>query len=178
VNPFVNFKKRDFLLPKGCKDLGDLLTRRTSQRNSSASSSAAPFSEERAQGSLEDVEGHVRRFLDSTHGVGSLIISASDRNVSIDLDSEGVTIGLMIPIGPEEQAVRAFFSQQGLQSRPDLQHVDSDSLLGGGVGTVCQILDYEVPRNVERLGQIVRDLFVKVFSITRETQMFFAEMKF
>ncbi len=174
MNPFINPKKRDFLLPKGCKDLADVLL----SPKAKALSGAGQLSEERYRGTLQELECHIGRFLDSAKSSGALIISVSEKTVCIDVDEEGTTIALTVLLGPEEAAARTFFSEQGLQPSLRLPHVDAHSLQTGGAGKVYQISEYLVPRNVERLAQVVRDLFTKLFGVAEESEVSFAQMKF
>jgi hypothetical protein len=78
LNPFVNPNKRDFLLPKGCKDLADVLP-----QSKQLNSPEPKIHSEEKKGTIANVQEHVRWLVEATQTYRSLtIISPKEDHVS------------------------------------------------------------------------------------------------
>ena len=175
MNPFVNPKKRDFLLPKGCKDLSDLLERTKWHIPSLAEVNATGVRAESKQGTVIHLEEHVRQFLASEELSRSLMIitrSPPEEECDITLFVEEAQILLDITAlqGEQEAAVRSFFSRRGLEPLDDASGLALPFFPGA---RVYQILHYLLSKDVEQITPLIRDFLRDIHGVTAETELVF-----
>src|SRR6267378_3389483 len=98
MNPFVDPKKRDFLLPQGCKELSDVIS-----RSKPRTASAAGIVSGRTQpGTIADLQLRIMRFLQLSWPHRSLTIITPKKPVSLYFSEGRISITLFVTEGAEE----------------------------------------------------------------------------
>jgi len=175
MSNFVNFSKRDFLLPPGCKDLIDVLQPREVPRPiksiASASERPAVTRGRTTISRLADVPHHVARLVKSRSQFFTLMISTMDQRLSIVLsrsESEGVRALVFVSGDAErERAIRQFFQRQGT-------NLLQDYLLPSDAGAEpVRGLVYPLPPAPPQAAQITCELLQSVYGFTDESQIRF-----
>ncbi|HZR18677.1 MAG TPA: hypothetical protein VFE51_15400 [Verrucomicrobiae bacterium] len=161
MSQFVNFKKRGFTLPPGCKNLIDVLKPTLQQGKAGFTSEAlAPFGiqKERFPSSgLAEIERFVERLFHprgeafvveiAAQALSSpimLFCSKTERQAGIVLEPRDV---------PQEEAARGFFQRRGTEPLLESGHEGTPTLL------------YRLPRDVGAASALVRELIQEVFAL-------------
>jgi hypothetical protein len=122
MNEFVNFKKRGVTLPRGCKDLIDLLAPPVQQTLERAQHAVVTRNETIA-GTLSEVGRYVQMTFESRGLMFTLVISSPDRRLEVDLSrmkgGELWASAVFQRDREQEQAVREFFVRRGLEVPED-----------------------------------------------------------
>ena len=172
---FVNYKKRDFALPPGCKDLIDVLepSRRQTKSEAPNSSPQAPdFKQERfASIGLAQIERYASMLLKPRREFSCLTMTSQEFHVSVRLfrlrNQPLGAIVLIIEDAKREQAIRVFFEQQNI--KPSGHPKSSAS--GAGDGVCCLI--YPLPPDAPGLIRLTKGLLQNVYGIGDEAGLYF-----
>ena len=128
MSEFVNYNKRDISLPKGCKDLADLLKR--GRKGLSAYDSLATMPKPgqhmeilnhlQASGGLEQLEGMLTKFFGSSaEGCSLSVASANDVRLVLERTKDGA-VGFLsfIHNAKREHEMRELLTRYGLEQPP------------------------------------------------------------
>src|ERR1700730_11942341 len=122
MNEFVNFKKRGITLPRGCKNLIDLL-QPPAQLTFERAQRAVVTRNETVSGTLAEVGKYVQVAFESRGLMLALVISSPDQRLEVDLmrmkGGEFRASAVFQRDQQVEQAVRNFFVGRRLQVPED-----------------------------------------------------------
>lgn len=170
MGQFVNYKKRSFTLPPGCKNLIDVLERsRRSTRGHVGSGGFQPFElrEERIPtAGLAQIGRYVAMLLQSRAELFILSVTAQDFQLPVTLyrsrSEKAVAIVLVTKEVNREDAIRAFFEQQGLKAFLAEQDVGD-----------ARSLAYPLPLDVAHATSLTAELLRSVYGVSNEAGLDF-----
>jgi hypothetical protein len=172
---FVNYKKRGFTLPSGCKDLIDVLVpsrRRSAVQMATGDFASLEIKEERfPTAGLEQIGRFVSMLLQSRGEMFTLSITAqgfefpvtlyrsrSDQTAAFVLVTKQLTL---------EQSIRAYFEHEGI---PVLSDLPPSDLAGGDA---ARGLAYPLPSEAPRAISVTTKLLRSVYGLSDESGMEF-----
>ena len=166
---FVNYKKRDFTLSPGCKDLIDVLTTsgRQAKRHVACSGSPRPkIREDRfATFGLPQIERYVSMLVQPRREFSLLRVTSQKLHFSVWLHRFRTqplgAIALINEDAQREQAIRAFFEQQGIKSS-----LDKSSVSGAADG--AGYLVYPLPSDASGVIRLTTELLRNVYGVDDE----------
>ncbi len=169
MSQFVNFNKRDFTLPPGCKDLIDLLVppRKRVRRKGGAQLSPPPkLQHERfATAGLAQLDRLVGMLLDSSADSFVVSISATGLNFPVSLyriKAERVMAIVLITTDmPESEAVKEFFIARKLSPLVNSPQEE--------IGTFV----YQLPTQRATLTALLVELLKGVYALGEDTGLEF-----
>ena len=163
MSEFVNYHKRGIELPPGCKDLIDVLPTSRRQRKTYIASGFRPakMREERfPTAGLAQIGRYVSMLLQWQGELFTLSLTAQDFEFPVTLyrsRSEGTAaVVLVTKQAQREQAIRAFFEQQGIAAW-DLGAAD------GSRG-----LAYPLPSDEARAVSLITEMLRSVYGLSDE----------
>ncbi len=151
MNRFVNYGKRSVTLPKGCKDLIDVLQARRRSPASMATPGRATLAPD--QGTLGDIAIYLARQLQTPSRFSNLLVLWGDalEAVQVPLTEAGLELFALIrPGGASEKAVQRVFERAGIGSAGGWR-VDV-------FGTATQLLRYRLPNAAQSAAGLVREV--------------------
>jgi hypothetical protein len=174
---FVNYGKRGFTLPPGCKDLIDVLV--PTRRTRGAPSNLKPFYNQ-ANDFADCVRVKVDRFpeagLAQVERYVTMVIQSGAETFALSMTMPGLefpvtlyhskseqtdAIVVLTKKPDQEQNVRAFFGRQGLGILYDSLRREVPD---GVFSLVCPL-----PSNAEIASQLTKDLLRSVYGLTEES---------
>jgi len=163
---FVNYKKRNFTLPLGCKDLIDLLV--PSRRQTKGRSPPPDIKEERfATCGMSEIGRCVSILLQPRRKFSLVTVTSQQLHFSVRLyrfrDEPLGAIALLNEDTPREQAVRTFFERQGMD------YIHSASRAAHGVG--CLV--YPLPSEASGVIRLTTELLRSVYGMSDEAGLDF-----
>jgi hypothetical protein len=157
MNPFVNLQKRSIQLPKGCKDLIDVL------RQPRARGIV------RERGELAHIEHCLSRLLQSAAKRKALFILSLDGQAACVLAHHdgvlAVTVWFECRNSVREEAVRGLFVEAGIN--PTMDDVKSSA------GVPMRGLAYPLPTVAPRAAQLTAELMRRAYGVTEEASLVF-----
>lgn len=157
---FVNYKKRDFALPPGCKDLIDVL------KPSGQQADGYPkFTQERFPTSgLAQIGRYVSMLIRARREFSMIDVTSYEFQLSVRLyrfrTEPFGAITLVNENAHREQAIRAFFEQRGIE--PDSENTVSCSRASGGIS----ILSYPLPPDASAIISLTTELLRSIYSVS------------
>jgi hypothetical protein len=172
---FVNYKKRAFTLPPGCKDLIDMLVpSRQRIEVQVATGGFQPFEikEERfPTAGLAQIGRYVSMLLQWRGELATLSVTAQSFDYPVTLYRSRVeqtaAIVLVTKEPHQEQAIRAFFERQGIEILLDYP----PSVLGGG--DAARGLAYPLPAETPRATSLTMELLQSVYGLSADAGLDF-----
>ena len=165
MNPFVNLQKRSIQLPKGCKDLIDVLRPpRVWGAVGETIYYGEPFpkADRIETGGLAHVEHYLSRLLQSAAKRKTLLISSPDWRAWCVLahydDVLTVTVFVECSESLREEAVRGLFIEAGIA--PTVDYVSSAE------GVPKRGLAYPLPADASRAAQLTAELMRRAYGVT------------
>lgn len=168
---FVNYKKRGCTLPPGCKDLIDVL--KLSRRRTKGHILTGGFQplkireQEFPTAGLAQIGRYVSMLLKFRGELFTLSIRALDFEFPVTLyryrSEQTVSIVLVTKSARRQQAIRAFFGQQGLQVVLALRDTP-DAACG---------LTYPLPVDLARVTSLATELLRSVYGLSDEAGLSF-----
>jgi hypothetical protein len=172
MNPFVNLQKRSIQLPKGCKDLMDVLRpprARGAVGETLSYGEPFPKPDRMETGGLAHVEHYVSRLLQSAAKRKTLLISSLDWEAWCVLAHyDGVltvTVFVECSDSVREEAVRSLFVEAGIN--PTTDYVMSNE------GVPMRGLAYPLPADAPRATQLTADLMRRAYGLADEAGLDF-----
>ncbi len=174
MTQFVNYKKRSFKLPPGCKNLIDVLERSRRQTNvhmATADFQPLEIREERFHNAgMAQVGRYVSMLLQSRGEIFTLSVTAQDFQFPVTLyrsrsEHTAAIIVLVAKDAHREQTVRAFFEQHGIEALalfPDF-----------GGGDAPRGLVYPLPSDAPRATSLTTELLRSVYGLSEEAGLDF-----
>ena len=177
MSSFVNYRKRSFTLPTGCKDLIDVLqTSKRGVRGDASSIGLRPAGQHERfpKAGLAEIDRLVSKLLDSDAERFFLAIRSNDNEDNEILfflygskSERTIAIGLLITDAEREQIIRGFFEQHGIKCLND------SSFAGGGGSGVTRGLVYALPRDTAKASKLTIDLLRCGFDVKDESGLCF-----
>ncbi|HEU0011673.1 MAG TPA: hypothetical protein VFT34_17790 [Verrucomicrobiae bacterium] len=168
MSQFVNYTKRSFKLPPGCKDLIDILEpsrRRTKADLPSGCVEIPQIKQDHFHTSgLAQIGRYVSMLLDSSAEVFMLMVTyRDDQNPMLLYRSKSectVAIALLATNRDREQAIRAFFDERGIQPLQDYPFSDA------GTPDAARDLIYRLPFDASHTTSLTTDLLRVVYGLS------------
>ena len=173
MSKFVNYKKRSFTLPPGCKNLSDVLAPSRQQTKGTIVSCGFPrveIKEDRVPSAgLAQVERYVSIVIASRAELFTLSVAAHGFQFPVTLYRSRIeqmfAIVLVLKEAHQERAVRTYFEQQGLDAIYDQSDVDTPD------ATRC--LAFPLPVDVARATSVTIELLRRVYGLSEEAGLDF-----
>lgn len=171
MSQFINYQKRGFALPSGCKDLIDVLEpskRRTKSHGITGTFQSPQFREEHFPAAgLSQIERYVSMLLQSRGQFFVLNIAVRDEQFPVVLyrikSEKTIAMVLVVKDTHREQAIRAFFDHQAIQPLMD------DVFPDVSTGSVAHGLSYPLPSDTSNITSLTKDLLRRVYGLSEET---------
>jgi len=158
MNEFVNFKKRSFTLPPGCKDLIDLL-RPTAKAAIERAQRLTPTRNETVEGVLLDIGKYILMAFEPG-GIFTLVITPPGGRLEVDvlrMRAEEPLVSVIFPNEPEEErVVRRFFTRKGLEI-PEGSRTPTSFIPNLPVQVVYHVLP--LPGDAAGVSALIEDFF-------------------
>lgn len=144
MNEFVNYGNRGVSLPKGCKDLIDLLR---------SDSEHAPRMDRKTTEGLRQLDDYLSGLLSSPSAQVVLAIVGFDLNAGVFLENSKGVLSAMVVMNAagsaEEHTVRECFRLAGVAPI-------ADDLPGGSGGS--RVLRYPLPPSIPDVGRLISEV--------------------
>ena len=175
MSKFVNYNKREFTLPPGCKDLIDVLRPRRALTlgKDAAAVTGRPAVTRSGQtiGRLSEVPRHISMLVTSRSELFTLMIGTTEEALSIvryRSESEGISALVLVTNDAErERGIRGFFERHGIEPLENFL-VPPDA---GSQPVRCLV--YPLPAAAPDASQITTDLLRSVYGFTDESEIQF-----
>jgi len=172
---FVNYKKRAFTLPSGCKDLIDVLAPSRRQTKVNVGTGGFPpleITEERfPTAGLAQVGRYVSMLLEWRGELFTLSVTAQTFEFPVTLyrsrSEQTVAVVLITKEAHQEQAIRAFFEREGIEALGDYAPLDL------GTADSTHGLAYPLPSVAERATTLTTELLRSVYGLSDEAGLDF-----
>lgn len=169
MSQFVNFNKRGFTLPPGCKDLIDLLAPPRKRVREKGGSQLFPplrvLNERFATAGLAQLDRFAAMLLNSPADGIVISISANGLRFPVSLyrsKAEGITAILLIASDvPESEAVKDFFAARKLGPLANRPQEDIGSLV------------YRLPTEIATLAALLAELLQGVYALGEDAGLEF-----
>ena len=156
MNSFVNLQKRSVQLPKGCKDLIDVL------RLPSALNTVDRIE----VGRLADTDHYLSQLLQSAGKLKMLLISSLDGQAGkVLIHDEGALTVTIFVDSVREEAVRSLFVEAGINPTWDYA-MNNERVATRG-------LIYPLPADAPRAAQLTIDLMRRAYGLADEAEVEF-----
>lgn len=170
---FVNYKKRTFTLPSGCKDLIEVLApsrRNTKGRSADAGLPPLEIKEDRfPTAGLAQIGRYVSMLLQARGELFTLSVTAQGFQFPLALyrirSEQTFAIVLVTNEPHRERAIRAFFEQQRLQAIMDDGNLGASGAARG--------LAYPLPFDIARASSLTTGLLRSVYGLSEEAGLDF-----
>ncbi len=177
MNEFVNYKKRDVTLPKGCKDLIDALEtkeRRQILRRAAAFKRPMATHDHTFTGTLSEVGKYLEMAFASRAWMFTLWIGQLDERLNLHIKrAEDGTVSASATVrqdSAEELSLRGFFARRGLDWPID-SGFPPQFVPGGPVDVMVKISP--LPSRGPGLTGLMVDLFLDVYGANMDTALSF-----
>jgi len=166
MNPFVNPKKRDILLPSGCKDLMDVL--QLSKREDEAGCSTPAVRPELQVGGLGHIHYWVAKLSASTVHGSVLTIASLDGQMRVVLECarRGLSVYPVMGLAEREKDAEDFFFSRAIQPCVDF--------LIGHPGMPTRVLGFPLPSDLFKAAELTTALLRSVYGLDTEAEIEFA----
>jgi len=175
MTQFVNYKKRAFTLPPGCKDLIEVLApsrRRTKANVATCGFPSLEIREERfATAGLAQIGRYVLMLLEWRGELFTLSVTAQTFEFPVTLyrskSAQTVAVVLVTKGAHQEQAIRAFFERQGIEALGDCAPSDF------ATADAARGLAYPLPSDAGRAISLTTELLRSVYGLSDEAGLDF-----
>lgn len=173
VPQFVNYRKRSFTLPPGCKNLIDVLARSRRKAKGQIATCGFPpleIKKERVPtGGLAQIGRYMEMLLQSRGELFTLSVTGPGFQYPVAFcrsrSERTVAIILVCKDARQEQAIRTLFEQHGLEA--SLDH------LVGDTPDATRGLAYPLPLDVARATSLATELLRNVYGLSEEAGLDF-----
>jgi hypothetical protein len=189
MSDFINYNKRDVSLPRGCKNLIDVLQAKALRKTASGSVDHDPSklvtTTNSYVGKLYDIGGFIDRIIHSTAVAVHLFITTPDHQCVVTVvsfrlegmaspDFTSATVDIP-PNCPYEKALRTFLVKRSL-TLPDMSGPLPASFLPGIPVLPSWRID-PLPAEAPTLAVLITDLFREVRSLDESSNLHFELME-